>query len=87
MTTAMTTAMTTPETCGCPGVTRRGVLRTSALVGASTVLGSAVVTMTADPAGAASAASTLVVVSMRGAADGLSLVVPCLLYTSDAADE
>ena len=56
-------------------VSRRGLLAgTLALAGASTVVGSAVVT--ASPACAASASSVLVVVSLRGAADGLSLVVP-----------
>lgn len=56
-------------------VSRRGLLAgTLALAGASTVVGSAVVT--ASPAHAASASSVLVVVSLRGAADGLSLVVP-----------
>jgi uncharacterized protein (DUF1501 family) len=56
-------------------VSRRGLLAgTLALAGASTVVGSAVVT--ASPARAASASSVLVVVSLRGAADGLSLVVP-----------
>ena len=56
-------------------VSRRGLLTgTLALAGATTVVGSAVVT--ASPARAASASSVLVVVSLRGAADGLSLVVP-----------
>ena len=56
-------------------MSRRGLITgTLALAGATTVVGSAVVT--ASPARAASAASVLVVVSLRGAADGLSLVVP-----------
>ena len=56
-------------------VSRRGLLAGSlALAGTSTLIGSAV--LTASPARAASASSVLVVVSMRGAADGLSLVVP-----------
>jgi uncharacterized protein (DUF1501 family) len=56
-------------------LSRRGLLTGAlALAGASTVVGSAVVT--ASPAQAASAGSVLVVLSMRGAADGLSLVVP-----------
>ncbi len=61
----------------CPeyaGMTRRGLMRGLALAGATTAVGSAVVT--SAPARAASAASVLVVVSLRGAADGLSLVVP-----------
>jgi uncharacterized protein (DUF1501 family) len=45
-----------------------------AVAGATTIVGSAVVT--AAPAMAASASSVLVVLSLRGAADGLSLVVP-----------
>jgi uncharacterized protein (DUF1501 family) len=56
-------------------VSRRGLLGGAiALAGATTVVGSAVVT--ASPARASSASSVLVVVSLRGAADGLSLVVP-----------
>ena len=56
-------------------ISRRGLFTGAlALAGAATAVGSAVVT--ASPASAASAASVLVVVSMRGAADGLSLVVP-----------
>ncbi len=61
-------------------VSRRGLLGGGiALAGTTTVLGSAVVT--ASPAMAAPADSVLVVLSMRGAADGLSLVVP---YTDPA---
>ena len=56
-------------------VSRRGLLTgTLALAGATTLVGRAVVT--ASPARAVSASSVLVVVSLRGAADGLSLVVP-----------
>ena len=56
-------------------VSRRGLLGGAlALAGATTMVGGAVVT--ASPARAASAASVLVVVSLRGGADGLSLVVP-----------
>lgn len=56
-------------------MSRRGLLKgAAALAGATTVLGSAVVT--ASPATARSAGSVLVVLSLRGAADGLSLVVP-----------
>jgi uncharacterized protein (DUF1501 family) len=58
-----------------PGVSRRGVLGGAlALAGASTMVGGAVVT--ASPAMAASARSVLVVVSLRGGADGLNMVVP-----------
>jgi uncharacterized protein (DUF1501 family) len=61
-------------------VSRRGFLGGGiAVAGTTTVLGSAVIT--ASPAMAASADSVLVVVSMRGASDGLSLVVP---YTDPA---
>jgi uncharacterized protein (DUF1501 family) len=72
---------TIDETCGCAegtalAATRRGVLRGAALAGLSTVVGSTVVTMTSSPAAAATSPSVLVVVSLRGAADGLSLVVP-----------
>lgn len=56
-------------------MSRRGLLGgTAALAGLSTTIGSAVVT--ASPAQAAAAGSILVVLSMRGASDGLSLVVP-----------
>ncbi|QIG43298.1 DUF1501 domain-containing protein [Nocardioides anomalus] len=60
---------------GPASVSRRGLLGGAlALAGTTTVLGSSVVT--ASPARAESASSVLVVVSLRGAADGLSLVVP-----------
>jgi uncharacterized protein (DUF1501 family) len=56
-------------------VSRRGLFSGAiAIAGATTIVGSAVVT--AAPASAASAGSVLVVLSLRGAADGLSLVVP-----------
>lgn len=56
-------------------VSRRGLIRGAALAGAATVVGSAVVT--AAPARALGPApAVLVVLSLRGAADGLSLVVP-----------
>ena len=56
-------------------VSRRGLLGGAvALAGATTMVGGAVVT--ASPASAASASSVLVVLSLRGASDGLSLVVP-----------
>lgn len=58
-----------------PALSRRGLFGGAiALAGVSTVVGSAVVT--ASPARAESAESVLVVLSLRGAADGLSLVVP-----------
>jgi uncharacterized protein (DUF1501 family) len=62
----------------CPeyaAMSRRGLLKTALAAGASTTMfGSAVVT--ASPASAAPAPAVLVVVSLRGACDGLSLVVP-----------
>ena len=65
------------QTC-CPeyaAVSRRGFLSgAAALVGTTTVFGSTLLTV--PPAGAATTGSTLVVLSLRGAADGLSLVVP-----------
>jgi uncharacterized protein (DUF1501 family) len=71
--------MTEPDTTACceefRAVSRRGLFSGAvALAGATTAIGSAVVT--AAPAAAAPAASVLVVLSLRGAADGLSLVVP-----------
>jgi len=69
------------DPCGCPdaGPSRRTVLRGAALVGATTMFGTTAVTVGAGRALAAPApggGTTLVVVSLRGAADGLSLVVP-----------
>ncbi|MEI5675115.1 MULTISPECIES: DUF1501 domain-containing protein [unclassified Nocardioides] len=69
--------MTSPTPC-CPeyaAVTRRGLFRGVALAGVTTVVGSAVVT-TSPAQALAPAKSVLVVLSLRGAADGLSLVVP-----------
>lgn len=69
-----------PDGCDCRSASRRSILRGAALAGATTMFGSAAVTM--GPALAAAAAprrtptSTVVVLSLRGAADGLSLVVP-----------
>jgi len=66
------------QTC-CPEyaeLSRRGFLTgAAALVGTSTLFGSTLLTVTASAA-AAPARSTMVVLSLRGAADGLSLVVP-----------
>ncbi|MBA2954962.1 DUF1501 domain-containing protein [Nocardioides sp. MAH-18] len=70
------------DPCGCPqpGPTRRSMLRGAALLGATTMFGGTAVTVGARDAVAAKAAprggNALVVVSLRGAADGLSLVVP-----------
>ena len=63
-----------PEYAEYAGVSRRGLLTGGLAVGTTAVLGSAVVT--AAPAGAAAAGAVMVVLSLRGAADGLSLVVP-----------
>jgi uncharacterized protein (DUF1501 family) len=69
-----------PAGCDCRSASRRSVLRGAALAGATTMFGSAAVTW--GPPRAAAAAprrtptSTVVVLSLRGAADGLSLVVP-----------
>lgn len=57
-------------------VSRRGLLRSAALAaGTTTLLGEAVLT-TSPAAGLAPADSVLVVLSLRGAADGMSLVAP-----------
>ncbi|MBB3045029.1 DUF1501 domain-containing protein [Nocardioides sp. LMS-CY] len=71
--------MTTPDQSPCcaefAAVSRRGLLSGAvALAGATTLVGSAAVTTSAAAAGPAT--SVLVVLSLRGAADGLSLVVP-----------
>jgi len=55
-------------------LSRRGLLRCLTAGGVATAVGSAVVT--ASPASATPASSVLVVLSLRGAADGMSLVVP-----------
>ncbi len=56
-------------------LSRRGFLTgTAALVGTSTLFGSTLLTVSASAA--VPARSTMVVLSLRGAADGLSLVVP-----------
>lgn len=64
----------------CPeyaALSRRGLLLgAAALAGTTTVLGSAVVTASPARALAGPARSVMVVLSLRGAADGLSLVVP-----------
>ncbi|WP_228941114.1 DUF1501 domain-containing protein [Nocardioides sp. Leaf374] len=86
-TAAARTASRTGDPCGCPdyaaatALSRRGFLRGLGLTGAAYAVGSAMVTYGAAPAMAAGVApapngSVLVVLSMRGAADGLSLVVP-----------
>lgn len=56
-------------------LSRRGLIRSLAAGGVATTVGTAVVT-TAPPASAAPARAVLVVLSLRGAADGMSLVVP-----------
>lgn len=63
------------ETCCTEyAATRRGFLQGAVAGGLAMTFGSTV--MTAAPASAAPARAVLVVVSLRGAADGLSLVVP-----------
>ncbi|UMG91627.1 DUF1501 domain-containing protein [Nocardioides sp. TF02-7] len=73
------------QPCGCPeftSVNRRSLLRGGlAVAGLTTVFGSTVVSRSTRAAAATSAAApvepwTIVVLSLRGAADGLSLVVP-----------
>jgi uncharacterized protein (DUF1501 family) len=71
--------MTTTQDHLCqPRPSRRGLLRGVALAGVTTAFGSTVVTLDSAPAIATSGTSTsaVVVLSLRGAADGLSLVVP-----------
>jgi uncharacterized protein (DUF1501 family) len=69
----------TPADACCPefaAVSRRGLFSGAvALAGATTFVGSAAVT-TSTASAAAPAPAVLVVLSLRGAADGLSLVVP-----------
>jgi uncharacterized protein (DUF1501 family) len=71
----MTSSPTPPCCREYAALSRRGLLTGAlALAGASTVFGSAVVRTSA--AAATPTSSVLVVLSLRGAADGLSLVVP-----------
>ncbi|WP_345528447.1 DUF1501 domain-containing protein [Nocardioides endophyticus] len=73
-----------PAGCDCRPAglapSRRSLLRGAALAGATTMFGSAAVTMgptlAAADAPRRTPSSTVVVLSLRGAADGLSLVVP-----------
>ena len=72
--------MTTHENQACcdlaaSGVTRRGLFRVAAATGGVMTFGSAVVATAAATPGLP-ASSIIVVLSLRGAADGLSLVVP-----------
>jgi uncharacterized protein (DUF1501 family) len=72
----MTTTSTEPCCAEFARLSRRGLFTGAvALAGATTMVGSAVVRAAAAPADA-KARAVLVVLSMRGAADGLSLVVP-----------
>ncbi|WP_309648209.1 DUF1501 domain-containing protein [Nocardioides sp.] len=73
----------TDSSCSCPDLTatalsRRAMLRSTFAAGCVTTMGSAVVSVAASGAAAAAdpASSVIVVLSLRGAADGLSLVVP-----------
>ena len=88
MSTPQLTVPGSPAPCGCPeyaALSRRGLLRGLGAAGLTWSVGSAVVSA-AGPAAAAAptsaatsttgAGSVLVVLSLRGAADGLSLVVP-----------
>jgi len=76
--TTMTSQLTSPTDACCAefaAVSRRGLFSGAiALAGATTFVGSAAITTSASSA--APAPSVLVVVSLRGAADGMSLVVP-----------
>ncbi len=77
MTSTTTSSSTTPDLGCCAeygGLSRRGLFAGGLALGTAVVLGSAVVT--AAPASAESAGAVMVVLSLRGAADGLSLVVP-----------
>lgn len=72
--------MTTPSGTACcdlaaNALSRRGLFRAAAVTGGVMTFGSAVVS-TASATPGVSAPSVIVVLSLRGAADGLSLVVP-----------
>ncbi len=73
--------MTTPTCCdelsvGGARLSRRGLLGAAALAGTTTTIIGDAVLQTASAASLSPAPSVLVVLSMRGAADGMSLVVP-----------
>ena len=70
--------MDTTSDCTCPprATTRRTLLRGTALAGGTLAFGSTIVTMGTASAATSTTPSVLVVLSLRGAADGLSLVVP-----------
>ena len=70
----MTTPPTTPCCAEYAGLSRRGLLRGALVAGAATTFGSAV--LSTSPASAAPARAVLLMLSLRGASDGLSLVVP-----------
>ncbi|MCW2764072.1 MAG: hypothetical protein JWO11_31 [Nocardioides sp.] len=70
----MTTTDTTPECCPEYAALSRRTLLGGALLGATTVIGGAVVQTAA--ASAQPARAVMVVLSLRGAADGMSMVVP-----------
>ena len=70
----MTTPPTTPCCAEYAGLSRRGLLRGALVAGAATTFGSAV--LSTSPAAAAPARAVLLMLSLRGASDGLSLVVP-----------
>src|SRR5689334_6059526 len=74
--TGLTNGSSTQDCCEeYAALSRRGLFRGALLAGAATTMfGSAVVT--SSPASAAPAPAVLVVLSMRGACDGLNLVVP-----------
>ena len=76
-----TASSASADPCGCPeflgaDVSRRGFLRGLGIAGASFTVGSAVVSMGRSAAAADATGNVVVVLSLRGAADGLSLVVP-----------
>lgn len=75
------TSPTSADSCGCPefaGISRRGLLRGALAAGAGLTTASAFGTAFVETSYAAtrSAPAVLVVLSMRGAVDGMSLVVP-----------
>lgn len=75
------TSPTAADSCGCPefsGISRRGLLRGALATGAGLTTASVFGTAFVETSYAAtrSAPAVLVVLSMRGAVDGMSLVVP-----------
>ena len=70
--------VTAPDACGCPdyGLTRRALLRNTGLIGAAGIVTSMLGDVLTSTVYGSTNGNVLVVLSLRGGADGLSMVVP-----------